>query len=131
MHRDSPVPRVQQPQGTKDADEPRPGVSSHARIGLGRTAVLEAVIGADRAATAASPQSEWLVERARAAGTLAQGHHRVLVVESSGRLSHVDFPSLAEAETYATDAASEIDDPTPAAFVFDSAFDVVAAGRQR
>ncbi|MDF1563091.1 MAG: hypothetical protein P1V51_08610 [Deltaproteobacteria bacterium] len=52
-----------------------------------------------------------------------------MVLEADLRRTHQDFATLAEARTYADDAASETDDDPPLAYVFDADFELVHEGR--
>jgi hypothetical protein len=59
------------------------------------------------------------VEQALRRGPLAPGTFRVVVLEADARFTIRDFASLAEAQTYANDAASETDGASPIAKVCD------------
>ncbi len=59
---------------------------------------------------------EFAIAAARAGGVLPRGLYRVVVLESSGQLRSSDFGSLASAQEYANDVASESDHPSPLAW---------------
>ena len=67
--------------------------------------------------------------RARAAGELATGAHRVLTYEPDSRVASKDFASRAEAQAYADDAASETENGIVSAYVFDDCFRMVSVGK--
>ena len=58
---------------------------------------------------------------ARAAGVVAVGYTRVLVVEPDARVHHRDFADLEEAMAYAADVRAEVEDDrgSPIAVLFD------------
>lgn len=64
-----------------------------------------------------------MTARARAAGPIAPGHTRVLVIEPDARAHHRDFEDLVAAEEYADDVRRETEDDrgAPLAIVFDAA----------
>jgi len=66
---------------------------------------------------------------ARAAGPLSPGRFRVLVFEADATTRCTDFDSLAEARSYADDAASETADGIVLSFVFDDRLSEVAEGQ--
>ena len=70
-----------------------------------------------------------IMQEARAAGPLAAGAFRAVVLESDLRLRHRNFESLDEAKRYADDVASEGTEPAPLAWVFDCDFELVHRGR--
>lgn len=78
---------------------------------------------------AADSPPKFAIEAARNGGALPRGGYRVVVLESSGRLAISDFGSLRGAREYANDVASESDDPSPLAYVFDESLELVARGR--
>jgi hypothetical protein len=69
------------------------------------------------------------VAAARRRGPLARGTFRVLVYEPDARITSRDFDALAEARTYADDAASEIENGPVLSLVFDDTPKVVHRGR--
>lgn len=50
---------------------------------------------------------------------MPRGRYRVVVLESGGQLRVSDFAGLEGARQYANDVASESDEPSPLAYVFD------------
>lgn len=61
-----------------------------------------------------------LIEAAKKLGPIPA--YRVMVLESSGRISHHDFPTREEAEDYARDVRMESDDPRPIPIILDREF---------
>lgn len=72
---------------------------------------------------------EWIIERAREAGSLPGGSFQVVVLEPDDSVRTRDFTSFEVARGYADDAASETDsDSPPVALVLDGDFVVVHEG---
>jgi hypothetical protein len=74
---------------------------------------------------------KFVVDAARARGSVPPGAYRVVVLESDQKISVSDFGSLPAAEQYATDAASESDGPdgSPLAYIFDDQLQLIGRGR--
>lgn len=72
---------------------------------------------------------DFVIKAARKRGAVSRGGYCVVVLESSGELRVTDLGDLEDAKQYANDAASESDDPSPLAYVFDDKLQFVAHGR--
>ena len=65
----------------------------------------------------------------RARGPIPRGSYRVVVIESDGRVTHMDLATFEKAQAYANEAASEAESSTPpVAHVFDQEFRLVHEG---
>jgi hypothetical protein len=70
-----------------------------------------------------------LEDDARARGPIPRGSYRVVVIESDGRVTHMDLATFEKAQAYANEAASEAESSTPpVAHVFDQEFRLVHEG---
>ena len=76
-----------------------------------------------------SAAPDWVSKAVRARGPVPRGCYRVAVLESGGELSIKDFADRETAQRYANDAASESDNPSLLAYVFDDKLQFVARGR--
>jgi len=74
---------------------------------------------------------QFVLDAARAWGSMPPDAYRVVVLEADQELSVSDFGNLPAAEEYANDAASESDGPggSPFAYIFDDELRLVGRGR--